>query len=402
MVEMKSTSTTGAGSAAPTVQAPDTPVAAAANAVGQAAVREAVAEAGAGIEGRDPSVVLIFPSPEIEPALVALQAREASRDLPVAGMTCVGGIGEPASAPGASCSAIAFDRSVRAGVGVGDHASRDPRGAGRAAAAAACAGLDLSRGHPLLLLFLDPAAGDQSDMIAGAYDVTGPTIPFAGGGSGARNGVQFAHHAGRRDSVVAVALCSPQPIGVGIAHGCRARGAPAIVTRAEGRTVLELDGRAAETVYLEKLDRLDGRLDDSAFTDLAVMHPLAQPELTGDVRLRHVFGRAADGGLACATAIPPNAAVAVFEQTPSEIVSSAHKAVADALAPLPGPPRAALVFDCAGRKQALGAALDEEVAAIEGAVGDVPLAGGFTHGEVGRVRGAKGDRNHALVVVAFG
>ena len=138
------------------------------------------------------------------------------------------------------------------------------------------------------------------------------------------------------------------------------------------------------------------------------MHPLAQPELRGDVRLRHVLGRAAGGGIEAATHIPENAAVEFTQQSPDAIVRSTFDAVSDALQPLDGAPaRAALVFDCAGRRNALGGpgpALDAEVEALVGSFGEQPpeLAGVYTRGEIGRVHGAKGDRNHAVVVAAFG
>ena len=178
---------------------------------------------------------------------------------------------------------------------------------------------------------------------------------------------------------------------------------PSIVTRAQRRTILQLDGRRADQVYLEKLGRMDEALSDEQFEALAVNHPLAQPELSGDMRLRHVLGRTADGGLRCATAIPVNAAVAFTEQTADEIVTSAGEAVADALLPLGGrQARAAMVFDCAGRKRALGGELAREVEAIIDSFDEpTPFAGVYTHGEIGRVRGAKGDLNHAVVVVTF-
>ena len=132
-------------------------------------------------------------------------------------------------------------------------------------------------------------------------------------------------------------------------------------------------------------------------------HPLAQPELRGDVRLRHVRGRAPEGGLACATHLPTNAAVWFAEQTEQTIVESAAEAVEQVLEGLGGPPRAALAFDCAARKRALGYKLIEEAAALVGAFGTPPpLAGLYTRGEVGRRLGAKGDLNHAVVVVGFG
>jgi hypothetical protein len=192
-------------------------------------------------------------------------------------------------------------------------------------------------------------------------------------------------------------------VSVAIAHGCRPLAEPAIATRTEGRAVRELNGRPAEEVYLEGLARTGAALDDGEFEALAVLHPLAQPELRGLMRLRHIRGRAPGGGLACATAIPPNAAVWFTEQTVGTIVESATAAVDEALDLLEGAPSAALVFDCAARKRALGASLPEEAGALVSAFGDVPaLSGLYTRGEVGRTRGAKGDRNHAVVVVAFG
>ena len=203
-------------------------------------------------------------------------------------------------------------------------------------------------------------------------------------------------------------LASPGPIGLGIAHGCRPLGAPAIVTKANGRVVLQLDGRPAEDVYLEKLGLADRVLQDWEFEAVSVVHPLAQPELSDDVRLRHVLGRTEAGGLICATPLPANAAVEFTDEEPDGIVVSAWDAVTLSQEQLGGaPPRAALIFDCAGRKRALavhGEELDREAGTLIRSLGDTPppLAGLYTHGEIGRVRGAKGDRNHAVVVVTFG
>ena len=68
-----------------------------------------------------------------------------------------------------------------------------------------------------------------------------------------------------------------------------------------------------------------------------------------------------------------------------------------------GGARGALVFDCAARQRALGPAVaDEGRAVVEALAGVDAVAGLYTRGEVARTRGAKGDRNHAIVVVAFG
>lgn len=207
------------------------------------------------------------------------------------------------------------------------------------------------------------------------------------------------------NSVVAVAIVAGTPVGVGIAHGCVPRGTPSIVTRSSGQTVLQLDGRPAESVYLEKIGVGDDHLSDADFEAVAMTHPLAEPKLSGDVHLRYVRKRAPGGALFCATSIEPNAAVDICDHIPEAIVTSARAAVDDAVGPLLGPAEAVLLFDCAARSEQFGNPLAaQEIESITSAFATHPpcLAGVYTRGEIGRARGAKGDRNYAVVVVAFG
>ena len=371
-------------------------------AVGPDGPSAAVAQAVAALGARDAALILLFGTPAGGADEAVTQASDAARGVPVAGMTSRSVVTPDGPVEG-GWTALALDSSLQVGMGVAEEASRHPHEAGRAAAAEAFAALDLLAGYPLLLLFVDAESGDQSEIIAGAYEVTGGRVPMAGGGADGRAAAEFAGAAAYRDSVVAVGLVSPQPIGVGVAHGCFPRGVPSLVTRSEGRTILELDGRPADVVYLEKLGLAGANVSDADFEALAVLHPLAQPALSGGVRLRHVLRRAPAGGLECATPVPTNAAVGIGQETPVSILESTREAVDDALAPLDGPPRAALVFDCAARRRALGPALASEVHALASSFPErPPLVGLYTRGEIGRIRGAKGDLNHALVVVVFG
>ena len=177
------------------------------------------------------------------------------------------------------------------------------------------------------------------------------------------------------------------------------------MTRAHDRVVLQLDGRPAETVYLEKLGMADMPLSDDDFEAIAMAHPLAQPDLRGDVRPRYVRGRVPGGGLVCATSIETNAPVDVCEQKPEATVRSALTAVGQAAEQLDGPAKAVVIFDCAARSGRFGNPLaSREVETIISSFGypSPALAGVYTRGEIGRVRGAKGDRNFSLVVVALG
>ncbi|MFL5926064.1 MAG: FIST signal transduction protein [Gaiellaceae bacterium] len=379
-------------------------IAGSASAAGKHACRDAVEGAIADL-GQEAGLVLIFTAGEIDAAAAAAEAKAAAGAAHVAGMGGTGTIGAPGLLK-AGCSAMAFSASLWSGVGVVE--AGDSRAAGRDATAEALAAID-DAPHGVVLLFVDSESGDQSEFVAGAYTVAGGRIPLAGGAAGGAARARFADGRALSSGIVAVAIGSTAPIGVGVAHGCVARGAPSIVTRSEGPNVLELDGRPADVVYFEKLgvDAVD--LSDEEFDALAMVHPVAEPELSGAVRPRYVRARARDGGLVCATAIERNAAVVVCDQTPETIVESARVAAADAVSQLDGAAEAAVVFDCAARSAwfcgPVAAALAErELESMAAGFGEpVPsLAGAYTRGEIGRARGAKGDRNHSVVVTAFG
>jgi hypothetical protein len=370
-------------------------------AVGLRAPFEAVEKAVEALGG-DPGLVLIFPAGVADPQEAAKQAQAAAGDARVAGMTGSGAI-TLGGAIESGCSAVAFDSSLPVGVGTGT--ASDPRSAGRSAATEALFGIDRDGSHVALLLFVDSEAGDQAEIVAGAYEIAGGRIPLAGGAAGGAARAQFADGEAMPGSVVAVALASQSPIGVGISHGCVPRGAPSIVTRSTGSVVLQLDGRPAEVVYLEKLGMADVPLSDADFETIAMAHPLAQPELSGDVRPRYVRGRAPGGGLICATSIEANAPVVVCEQKPDATVRSGMAAVDQALQQLSGPVEAVVLFDCAARSEWFGNPLaSREIDSIMSSFDDpVPaLAGAYTRGEIGRNRGAKGDRNYSVVLVALG
>ena len=374
-------------------------VAASASAKGRHACGQAVEAAIAALDG-DAALVLIFPTGDVDPAAAAEEAHVAAGGVCVAGMTGTGAM----TADGMielGCSAIAFSSSFEGGVGASD--ADDLRQAGRDAVAKALTGID-DAPHAIVLLFVDSEPGDQADVVAGAYAVARGRIPLAGGAAGGRTRTRFADGRALSDGVVAAAIGTSTPVGLGIAHGCVPRGAPSIVTRSEGRNVLQLDGRPAQEVYLEKLGVAGVDVDDNELEALAMIHPLAQPELSGAVRPRYVRGRGPNGGLVCATSIEPNAAVEVCEQTPDSIVQSAREAVAEAVSQLQGPAEAAVVFDCAGRQAPFPASLAQrELEALIAAFGEEPpsLAGVYTRGEIGRARGARGDLNHSVVVAAF-
>ena len=126
---------------------------------------------------------------------------------------------------------------------------------------------------------------------------------------------------------MAVALESARPIAVASTQSCRVRGVPAIVTRSEGQRVSEIDGRPAQDIYLEQIGFSGIPLEDDEFEAVAITHPVAQPELHGDRRLRHVLGAQRGGSLTVGTHIPAGAAIEFTEAEPSELLESASASI---------------------------------------------------------------------------
>jgi hypothetical protein len=378
-----------------------TEIAASASATGPGAVRRACLESIGGLRGKA-GLLLAFTSGEQDLEGAAAEIEAAAGGAPCAGMTGKGLFVREGLIDN-GCAAIAFGSDVEAAVAVREGASDDLHEAGRAATAEALESLDTEAG--IVLLFIDSTRGDIAETVAGAYEAAGPAVPLAGGAAGGSHKAHF--HAGRAttDSVVAVAISSERPLGMANTQTCKTRGTPSILTRSKGQLVEEIDGRTAEEVYLEQLGFTGVAFDDDEFEAMAITHPIAQPELHGDYRLRHVLGRTEDGGIILGTGIPESAVIEFTELDFDELLASAASSVHTAIGTLGGPdPQAALIFDCAGRRRALNERITEEVETITAALGRPmpPVVGLYTHGEVARIRGAKGDRNHAVVTVAFG
>jgi len=386
---------------------PRPPLACPGCAVGPHATADAVGQAVAGVA--DPALVVIFPDSALGAERAFSQAVGASRGVPVVGMTTNGSIAEGGAIAG-GCSALAFDGQMAVGIGAVQNASSDLWAAGHDAAGRALGALGAGSGSTLLVLFLDSATEDQSLVAAGAADVAGPEIPIVGGAAGAEDEAQFGAGEWGRDRVVAVALRSGGPIGIGIADGAAVLpGEPAVVTRAEGNALLELDDRPAAEVLLERLGHGGQAMGDERFAEIATVNPLVVVDQGNSRRLRHMFGRVPGGGVATASKLAQGTRLGFTRLASDAVVESTYAAAGDALDGLGGQrARAALIFDCSGRLDALGGhgpALQAEAGTLVAALGVGPaLAGAYTRGEIGRVgpTTTQGDLQHSLVVAAFG
>jgi hypothetical protein len=289
---------------------------------------------------------------------------------------------------------------------VATDASACLRDAGATVAQAACRVSACE--HRVLMLLSDGLAGDQQEIVRGAYGVVGAEVPLVGGcaGDDLQMTRTFQLHDGQvlTNAVVGAAIGSDAPLGIGVRHGWRRVGEPMVATRSAGNRVFQLDEQPALDVYLDRLDAPAlARTDAAAFTRFALTHPLGLARRRGEEHVRFVgdadFGERSLGLIA---EVPQGGLAWFMEGDSASVLAATDGACADALAQLAGrPPLGMFAFDCIARRGVLGdGGIATEVAQIAASAAGAPVAGFYTYGEIARTRGVSGFHNQTLVVLA--
>ena len=375
--------------------------AAAAAQAGRDATSEALAGRG------EAALLVVFSSDAYDGAELLRGVRAAGGPTPVIGCSTSGEIA--ADGPGdAGVVVMALGGSgfrVRtASATVGDGGLRE---AGAAVAAAAEAVSDCP--YSALVLLSDGLAGDQEELVRGVYGVLGAAVPMVGGCAG--DDLKMTRTTQLHDgqvltgAVVAAALGSDAPLGIGVSHGWRRVGEPMLVTGSEDNRVLTLDDAPALDVYLSRLDApAEAHTDPAAFTRFALTHPLGLSRRNGE-HVRFVAeADFADRSLVCVAHVPRGGLAWFMEGDEGSVLQATDTACAEALAPLGDqPPVGLLAFDCIARRGVLeDGGLSRETDLISARAGGAPVAGFYTYGEIARTSGTSGFHNQTLVVLAVG
>lgn len=361
--------------------------------------------ARAALRGPDPCVVLAFASDDLDLEAFAAGLVAVAGDVPVVGCSTAGEIG-PGGISDGSAVVVAFGGpGFRARTALARDASADLR---RAGADVTSAAHPEDGAHRAVILLSDGLAGDQQEVVRGAYSVAGAVIPLVGGCAGdemrMRRTRQIYGAEVLTDSVIAVGITSDAPIGVAAHHGWRRVGEPMLVTAADANHVRQLDGRPALDVYVERLGIPPATAQDATdFAAFALTHPLGLARRGGE-EVRFIAGAdLGDRSLRCIAEVPKGALVHLMEGDAVSVLGATDAACAGAVAALGDrDPLGLLVFDCVARRAVLvGDGIDQEMDAIRSHAKGAPVAGFYTYGEIARSVGTKGFHNQTLVVLAL-
>ena len=363
--------------------------------------------AGEALVHDDAKLIVVFCSQSHDlPALVR-QIRARSGSVPLIGCTTAGEIATSGPREASVVVAALGGDGFVIETAVATGASRGLRAAG--SHAARCLPTPDDRPYRALLLLTDGLAGDQQEIIRGAYGVLGAGVPLVGGcaGDDLRMTRTFQLYGDRvlTDSVVAAGIASDAPLGIGVRHGWHRVGDPMLVTRSEGNRVHALDGRPALDVYLDQFGAAEpARSNAGAFIRLAMTHPLGLSRHTGEEQVRYIGGADfAERSLSCIAEVPQGGLVWIMGGDAESVLRATDAACGDSLAALEGdPPLGMLAFDCIGRRGVLGdEGIQAEVDRLAANGGGAPVAGFYTYGEIARTRGMRGFHNQTLVVLSI-
>lgn len=365
--------------------------------------------AGAALSGDDPQLLLVFSSNRYEMPELLGSINELSGGAPLIGCSTAGELDSDGPGDAGVVVTALGGSGFHVNTVAAEGASASPRDAGARVAAAAAGANGAAGDHQVLLLLTDPFAGNQQDVVRGAYAAVGAGVPLVGGVAGDDLKMDRTHqfHDGRvlSDSVVGAFISSDGPIGVGVRHGWSRVGDAMVVTRSADNRVLELDGRPALDAYLDRLDApAEARSDAAAFTRFALAHPVGLSRRAGPDQIRCVnqanFG---ERSIRCVAEVPQGGLAWFMEGDLNSSIAAAEGACRDAMAGLDGSPIGLVAFDCAGRRRFLGdQGIAEEVACMSRSAEGAPLSGFYTYGEIARTHGISGFHNQTIVVLALG
>ena len=364
--------------------------------------------ADAALKGRSAALLIVFASDSHDLEQLLESINERSAGAPLIGCSTAGEIATdgPGDA-GVVVTALGGDGFV-VRTAVAENASERLRAAG--AEAASCMTAVDEHPHRALLMLSDGLAGNQQEIVRGAYGVLGAEIPLVGGCAGddlkMRRTYQLCDDRVLTNSVVAAGVASDGPLGIGVRHGWRKVGDPILVSESVNNLVYLLDEEPALDVYLDRLDApADVRSNPSAFTNFALTHPLGLDRRTDEEQVRFIaeadFERRA---LVCIAEVPQGGIAWFMEGDEDSVLGATDAACHDALAHLNGFPTLGMIaFDCIARRGVLGdAGIQREIAQIAGHANGAPVAGFYTYGEIARTHGVSGFHNQTLVVLAVG
>ncbi|MEZ5477619.1 MAG: FIST N-terminal domain-containing protein [Thiolinea sp.] len=376
-----------------------------------------------------PELAIVFAASAQDGAAVYQTVREGVGErCAVIGGSTSGEFSSLASAPTDGSVVVMTLQSsyLSVGLGVGTGITADPVAAGREAAIAAYSSLksnpvvtsmttiamtnkhssEVARIKPFVSLVLpDGSSGGEEAFLRSILIETGKVSQIVGGSagndfSGNNHIYQFANGV-YQDAGVMALLSSALKIGTGMGHPYYPTEYGMAVTRGEGRTVYELDGKPAAAAMKELLGVAELTPEVFAANPMGVK----SADVFGQYTIKSVMNGNEDGSLSFYAEVPKGAYLVRMQTDRDYAIESFREVLRNALRDAGNPKKvgAVVVFNCILR-HLLKCRLDINDLAIYREIfgTDVPMIGFNTFGEQGTTLGGSlGHYNQTATVLVI-
>lgn len=351
-----------------------------------------------------PDVIILFAAPQYNHKELLHALKQSSQTSSIIGCSSAGKFISHGQGTGLACAIALSSNEMSFTVGLSRGLSKDcTKTADGLAAAFQHAPLWNYHYHTILLL-VDALSGCVENMVQKLMLATGGIYEIFGGGAG-DNG-QFSYTSVfyntevTTDALVALAVHSHKPLGIGVQHGWRPVSSPMRFTSVEGMDLISLDNKPALEVFRAHAKNSGQAFDERNPLPFFLHNNLG---IEGAGYHLHVpISINSDGSLHFATKIPTCGTSVIMNATATSPIEAARDAANEALRKLYGcKPTAGLFFDCVATRIKLGMSLGFELEAAQSTLENVPFAGCDTHGQIARAQGQFSSFHNCTAVVCL-
>ncbi len=342
----------------------------------RAAANYLVSEARAGLTNR-PSLAILFATADYDTQALVSGVQENLGDVPIWGSSSMNGVFANdrwiTAEKGAAALMLIADRPGGAAVNCVED---DPVAAATAATLAAVQQAGGAASAILTVAFMGP----EEKMLEGVAKAA-PGVPVVGGSASDASGrfLQFGYGHVETNAVAVGAVGGE--IGYAFANGYKPTGNKAVITRAQGRKLIELDHRPALDVYAEWTKEQKAAVSGGAILTFSVFHPLLMHK-NGVTLSLHPMNGNDDGSIDTGVMLVEGKTIELGAATLDELINAVAPVVR-AAAQNVKKPNAVILSHCGGRAIGLGDRIGDVAGQVKQAVGELPWIGYLAFGEQG-------------------
>lgn len=349
----------------------------------QYAIEEVLEHCHEDLDGHQPQAGIVFAAIDFDHALILEQINQTYPGIELIGCTTDGEMSSVLGFQQDSMTLMLFcSETVKISAGVGYGAKADPTGAAAQAVQQATED-DIS---PKVCITTpasyipDGSTTSGGDVLKGLELALGKDVPIVGGTAGDqyrfKSTAQFFRTEVLTDSIPILVFSGDIHVSYGTACGWTPIGKKAVVTKSEGTTLYEIDGKPALDFYKRYL----GDRPPTAETPLAVY---SGEDGLYYMRVPNTYD-ADSGQINFLGEIPSQSTIQLTDINREEVIAAAEQSFSTALSRYPssGTPEAVLLFSCCCRRWLLGTHAKEEYELVKKALPQsVPICGFYTYGE---------------------